>query len=216
MVKRALTNPHFFLRHEENADDNSKSIYFGCEQEWYLTDWQKQTGCGPTTACNILSYIEFSEQNQQHMSSLSKKDGLTRLEESWKYITPGDNGIPSTHIFCRKFINLAIVKGISVLCNVIDIPQKKNQRPIFEEVVEFINKAMLEDSPVAFLNLCNGDESRLEKWHWVTIVSLSTDEPSDYAIIEIIDESTIKTIDLKLWYETTTLGGGFIYYQIDH
>jgi len=41
------------------------------------------------------------------------------------------------------------------------------------------------------------------------------EEDLNYASIEILDESIKKTIDLKLWYNTTTLGGGFVAFSVN-
>ena len=80
------------------------------------------------------------------------------------------------------------------------------------DVVYFLEGALHQDSPVAFLNLCNGDENNLEPWHWVTIISLEYSEDGKCVFIEILDEGLIKKIDLLLWYDTTTYGGGFVYF----
>ena len=50
MFKFSLKNPESFYRIEESLENHS----YGCEQEWYRSDWQKKSGCGPTTACNLL------------------------------------------------------------------------------------------------------------------------------------------------------------------
>jgi hypothetical protein len=66
--------------------------------------------------------------------------------------------------------------------------------------------------PVAFLNLCNGEETNLERWHWVTVISVEYEEIKQGVFLSIMDEGMIKRINLALWYETTTLGGGFVYF----
>jgi hypothetical protein len=80
------------------------------------------------------------------------------------------------------------------------------------DVVYFLEGALQQDSPIAFLNLCNGDEKNLQSWHWVTIIALEYSEDGNSAFIDILDEGLIKKIDLLLWYKTTTHGGGFVYF----
>ncbi len=60
----------------------------------------------------------------------------------------------------------------------------------------------------------NGAESRLEAWHWVTVIAVEYLSEDEQIVLKILDESQIKKINLKLWYETTELGGGFVYLSI--
>jgi len=93
-----------------------------------------------------------------------------------------------------------------------DLPKDKSLRPKLSQVLDFIQKALINDSPIAFLNLCNGEEKNLCQWHWVTIISLEYADDKKSAFIKILDEGLIKEIDIALWYNTTTLGGGFVYF----
>lgn len=208
MLKFSIKNLHTFYRIEERPDKYS----YGCKQDWYPSDWQKRAGCGPTTACNLLSYMEFSSLGEKEQFSASKESRLSWMLEAWEYVTPTERGIPSTKMFCERFSDYAKVKGMEISCHCIDIAQEINERPEFQNIVEFIKAAMLKDFPVAFLNLCNGKVSNLDEWHWVTIVSLEHNMDNTEVYIDIIDEGCIEKIDLKLWYDTTTLGGGFVYY----
>jgi hypothetical protein len=92
------------------------------------------------------------------------------------------------------------------------VPEDKSIRPELADLVIFIEEALLKDVPVAFLNLCNGDENNLEPWHWVTIISLDYADDENSVFVNILDGGLIKKIDLSLWYNTTTLGGGFVYF----
>ena len=60
------------------------------------------------------------------------------------------------------------------------------------------------DCPVAFLNLHNGLEKRLDWWHWVTIVALDGDN------VSILDSGEELEINLRLWYETSKKRGGLV------
>jgi hypothetical protein len=71
------------------------------------------------------------------------------------------------------------------------------------------------DVPVAFLNLCNGEEKNLDKWHWVTIISIEFDDDKCSSAVEILDEGMVKKIDIPLWYRTTTLGGGLVSFALE-
>lgn len=56
------------------------------------------------------------------------------------------------------------------------------------------------------------DNRNVDPWHWVTIISLGYGEDGNNAFVNILDEGIIKRIGLELWYKTTTLGGGFVYF----
>jgi hypothetical protein len=78
-------------------------------------------------------------------------------------------------------------------------------------LLKFLEEALSKDSPIAFLNLCNGIEKNLECWHWVTIISLEYMENEEQTFVNILDDGQIKKIDLALWYNTTRKNGGFVY-----
>jgi hypothetical protein len=137
------------------------------------------------------------------------------MEEMWKHVTPTMKGVNSTNIFYNGLLSYTKNKGSMLLYDAVDVPKKKEMRPSFERIINFIKNSLENDLPLAFLNLCNGEEKCLDKWHWVTVISMEYEEDLNYASIEILDESIKKTIDLKLWYNTTTLGGGFVAFSVN-
>ena len=134
------------------------------------------------------------------------------MEEIWTHVTPSKEGIPTTRMLYESVMAYAKIKGLNMNYGVCDVPEQQALRPKLADVVHFLDDALAKDTPIAFLNLCNGDETRLEPWHWVTVISLDYDEDGKSAFIEILDEGCIKRIDLDLWHSTTTLGGGFVYF----
>ena len=115
-------------------------------------------------------------------------------------------------MFFEGVLSFAKTKGLNIQYHVLDMPKNKLNRPNLAEVLNFLDAALSKDTPVAFLNLCNGDEKGLDEWHWVTIISLDHTENGDQIFIDILDEGQIKKINLALWYNTTTKGGGFVYF----
>jgi len=134
------------------------------------------------------------------------------MEEIWGYVTPTREGIPTTKMFYEAVLAYAKAKGLNIEYNFCDMPEDKSIRPALADVVNFLERALLKDVPVAFLNLCNGEEKNLEPWHWVTIISLEYTEDENSAFVNILDGGLIKKIDLTAWYNTTTAGGGFVYF----
>ena len=203
MIKISIKNPEYL----EILDDITSDKYYGCNQEWYKKPWQRMAGCGPTVASNIILY---SKNNV----GISKNDSISIMDEMWKHVTPTMKGVNTTNIFYNGLLSYAKSKGLTLLYDAVDIPKKKEMRPTFERIISFIKISLENDVPLAFLNLCNGEEKCLDKWHWVTVTSLEYEEDLNCVSIEIVDESIKKTIDLKLWYNTTTLGGGFVSFTV--
>lgn len=204
MIKISIKNPEYL----EILDDMTSEKYYGCNQEWYKKPWQRMAGCGPTVASNIILY------NRKN-TGISKDESLEVMDEMWKHVTPTMKGVNTTNIFYNGLSSYAKSIDANLLYDAVDVPKKLEIRPSFENVISFIKNSLENDRPVAFLNLCNGEEKCLDKWHWVTLVSLEYEEDYSCASIEILDESIKKIIDLRLWYETTTLGGGFVSFSIN-
>lgn len=203
MTRISVKNPEYF----EILDEMTNEKHLGCNQEWYKKPWQRMAGCGPTVATNIILY---SRKNP----GISKNDSVTIMDEMWEHITPTMKGVNTTNIFYNGLVTFADSKGAKLFYDAIDIPKKKDMRPSFDKVINFIKNSLENDRPPAFLNLCNGKEKCLDKWHWVTLVFLEYEEDLSSASIGILDESINKTIDLLLWYNTTTLGGGFVSFEV--
>jgi hypothetical protein len=209
MITKSISNLNFF----KILDEETREVYHGCNQTWYKTAWQRLSGCGPTTATNLIFYLYQAPQSaESNHHPVSKKDCLLLMEEIWEYVTPSIKGVSSTKMFYQAVLAYAQAKGLPLQYHFLDLPKIKSSRPAFSEVLEFIDESLSKDVPVAFLNLCNGDEQNLDCWHWVTVISLDYEENEGQAFIDILDDGQIKKIDLTLWYQTTTKGGGFVYF----
>lgn len=194
----------------EIQDEKTRQVYYGCDQEWYPTKWQRVSGCGPTAVSNIVCYLK-----QRRLPEKAEKPRLTRarcrrlMEDVWKYVTPTADGIPTAEILCKGIRAYADAKKLPVKLSVLNIPEPRGKRPAFSSVLAFLADALRDDIPVAFLNLDQGEEKSLDSWHWVTAVSLEY-EDRGAAELEILDEGKVKRVDLSLWYRTSSLGGGFV------
>jgi len=207
MNKTSLSNLEFF----KILDENHKSFY-GCNQEWYPTAWQRMSGCGPSVASGIIWYISHCLRLIRSDMSANKDTYLPLMEDVWRFVTPTTRGIPTTKMFYESVVAYTESKGLNVEYHFYDIPKDESIRPEISDVLRFIEGGLRRDAPVAFLNLCNGEEENLEPWHWVTIVSMDYSDHEQRAFAEILDRGLIKTIDLFLWHKTTRRGGGFVYF----
>jgi hypothetical protein len=190
-------------------DELTNEFSYGCDQKWFSTEWQRRAGCGPSVASNL--YVYMTRDRRASPWKFNDKCSVAALmEETWKYVTPTERGIPETTMFCEAVDSFARSKGLNLDCVSCDIPEEETLRPSPGELLSFLEKSLSDDSPVAFLNLCNGEEENLDSWHWVTIVSVERRAPDEHVLVRILDEGRIKNVDLTLWLETTKLGGGFV------
>lgn len=206
MINRSIAKPDLLAI----IDENSRNTFFGCNQEWYATEWQRRAGCGPSVASNLFGYL-FGLAG----ASRTKENWLSLMEEVWQYVTPTSKGMPTTRLFFESSLAYARAKGLRIGYRYCDLPEEIAGRPSFAQVLQFVEHGLLADSPVAFLNLCNGGEPCLHRWHWVTIIALNYAATKARARVTIFDEGQKKEIDLSLWYKTTTLGGGFVYFTTE-
>ena len=203
MIELSLSQPDCL---QISAANRTEPCY-GCDQEWYGTEWQRRAGCGPTVAATLFYYL-FRPDNR----CFSQAEWLDRMEEVWLYVTPTERGMPTTGLFYQSLLSYAAAKQRKVGHACCDVPEAKSDRPTLMEVVDFLRSGLQQDAPIAFLNLCNGAEGNLHRWHWVTVIGLERSPDRSQALIKTLDEGKIKTVDLALWLETTVLGGGFVYF----
>lgn len=193
--------------------EGTDRIHHGCNQEWYPRRLQRLAGCGPTTATNIYLYLT-SPQHAPESEFLQHtlESSVAQMQELWKYVTPSFRGVNTTRMFYEPMLEYAQTKGLNVAYRVLEVPKDTAERPKFSETLKFVEDGLAANTPLAFLNLDNGQEKNLDRWHWVTIIGLEYEEDGSSAYADILDAGLIKRINFKLWYETTTLGGGLIYF----
>ncbi len=197
-------------------DERTRAVHHGCDQEWYGSEWQRRSGCGPTVVCNMLWYLNRTRPSFGLNRTLGcKKDLSSFMEDVWEYVTPTKRGIPTTGMLADAALAYAKARGLGIGCRVCDVPEEKSARPGWGEVVGFLKEALSHNLPVAFLNLCTGDEKNLDPWHWVTVIALACDADGARAFVNVLDGGVIKRGDLSLWYRTTTSGGGFVYFTLE-
>jgi hypothetical protein len=80
-------------------------------------------------------------------------------------------------------------------------------------VVTFIENALNQDSPIAFLNLGNGGAENLDSWHWVTVIGIERTEDFSTATIDTLDDGLLKRVDLSKWYHNMSDAAGFVYFR---
>lgn len=71
----SITHPEFFEVHGAGAED----ACFGCDQEWYNSEWQRISGCGPTAASNLVYYIAKSRPQACSLDIKNSRDSCLSL-----------------------------------------------------------------------------------------------------------------------------------------
>jgi hypothetical protein len=193
--------------------ESDNKTYFGGDQEWYIESWPRKAGCGPVCASNITSYLAHTRNQYKSLytvDSMEKCDFLKHMDELFRYITPGHMGVNTLKKFYDGFKNFVSDKQIELDMYTFSVDDISSKNRNLEELALFVEKALSNDTPLAFLNLCNGNEERLQSWHWITITAADIKKDSIIAVAS--DEGKKIEFDLSLWYLTTKMHGGFIYF----
>jgi hypothetical protein len=193
-MKITLSNP----RRLHVSETNGKT-YIGGWQGWYADNWQRQSGCGPTAASNIIWYKTMWQGKMENYRSL--------MHEMFTFVKPGAGGVNTAAKFVNGVIRYGVEHGLAIVPHVLEVPIRKGKRPTIEEMRDFISSALNADAPVAFLNLSNGSVNNLGSWHWVTIIALDTSPMT----ATISDGGRSLEIDLGLWLRKSRLGGAMVY-----
>jgi len=194
------------LKKFELLDDLSQEITFGLNQEWYPSKWQRLAGCGPTAASSLI-YYAFSNN-----LTLKKDTAIKLMEDVWNYVTPGMGGVYKRSMFTSGLERYFDINKITSNIQSIEITKSKKTRLSLKDTIDFIDNGLNMNSPIAFLNLDNGDEEKLDEWHWVVISGIDIHESHSQVFIHIMDDGKLFAIDLELWLRTTKKGGAFVYF----
>jgi len=175
---------------------------YGVSQEWYATRWQQQAGCGPSVATNLILFLDNQPKTKQQAIDL--------MHKVWDYITPSFGGVNTTKKFYGGLSNYGTDNDRDWNYEFCDVKMNKNDRPSLNVIKDFIIKG-LNKSPVAWLNLDSGKARQIDSWHWMTIYGIYEDI-NQQTIIKILDNGNCIECDLSIWYNSTKIGGGFVYF----
>lgn len=184
-------------------------ISYGANQSWYPTWFGRMGGCEPTTTSNLLWYLTASRPavcgRLFDGDARERKEMLRLMRAVWKFVKPGRRGVDKASMLTEGALRYGVQKGVTLSARILEIPAAAAQRPFPGQVLDFLANAFSDDLPAAFLNLSSGSLKNLENWHWVTLISVTSDLQA-----EMYDQSLRQVIDLKQWISTTTAGGAFV------
>lgn len=181
--------------------------YQGADQEWYPDPWQRKAGCGPTSASVVLCYLAASRPSLGRLYPFGAMDQgsfTAFMGQVWRCVTPGNQGLHQPKWYADGVTAFAAERGIALSPEVLEVPAPGNRRPSWAEVTAFVRGGLDADCPVAFLNLSSGQTVGLDSWHWVTITGIQGEQ------VTILDSGRAFSINLHVWYKTTTMRGGFV------
>jgi len=210
MVHYEISHPQLL----EIRDGTYAETTFGPDQVWYPDRWLRKSGCGPTSASLLMAYYAFT---RPELRSLYIADDLTRhsfirqMQEMSRFIKPGMMGVDKISKYVDGVIQFADEKGITLSPHVFEVGEKNDaRRNELQGLADFVSKGLSSDSPLGFLVLSRGNEKHLQNWHWITVTGADITEDTIRATAS--DEGKKKTFDLSLWYHTTSMNGGLVYF----
>ena len=199
------------------VDEKTATVSFGGNQEWYTQERPRRAGCGPTSAANILAYLAFTHPALRSLygfESMTLASFAKYMEEIYEFVTPGNKGLNRTEMFTEGVSSFACSRGISLTPHVFDVASNMaRSRASADELTEFVKAGLESDCPLGFLNLTKGRVKNLQSWHWITITAAQLGERS--LIADASDEGQHRRFDLRLWYLSTRLPGGLVYFTYE-
>lgn len=196
------------------TDSNDNKNYFGGNQEWFATNWNRQAGCGATSAANVSAYLAASGKGLNNLypyDAMEKKDFAKHMENMILYVTPGAMGVNHVKKFTDGFDRFLKERNTVLTAKVLVTDKVPKPERKLSELKDFVREGLSSDCPIAFLNLSKGEEKCIQGWHWITITAAEITEDTVRAIAS--DEGKKIEFDLGLWFLTTRRHGGLIYYS---
>ena len=209
-MKLSITHPEFLTVRNEHTT----AAYFGGIQSWYTTERKRRAGCGPTSAAIVLAYLAFTRpalRNLYQYQTLSRAAFTLHMEEVYEYVTPGNMGLNHIDMYTGGVAAFAQSRRLSLTPHSFIASGKLSDRPLHTgELADFVKAGLASDCPLGFLSLSRGREVKLQNWHWITITSAEMD---DHRLIAAASDEGHKIwFDLLLWYQTTRMHGGLVYF----
>lgn len=188
--------------------------YFGGDQEWYPERMQRLAGCGPTCAANITAYLAMTRPSLRALyggEAMRLPLFCEHMVELYRYVTPGNMGLNRVEMYTQGMADYTASKGLALTAHSFEVSgNMARTRPSADEMAAFVRRGLESDCPIAFLNLTRGRVSNIQPWHWITLMAAEIDE--GVLVAEASDEGKKIHFDLRLWYLSTRMRGGLVYF----
>ena len=210
IMKYSLQQPKFI----EIYDVLRETTTYGPNQSWFSDHWLRASGCGPTSASFVFSYLAFTRPELRELyrgADLTRKEFVKQMESLSTYIVPGKMGVYKVEMYVDGATRFATEHGITLFSHTFPVDElQAGWRTDFKGLSEFVRSGLESDSPIGFLVLSKGKEYRLQDWHWITITEAEITD--DQIIATATDEGRKITFDLGLWYQTSRRSGALVYF----
>jgi len=165
MVKNELD---FIKLYDTNGD-----VFCGANQYWLKNKFHSISGCGPTVASEILTYISLKHRlslYDYNINHLRKSDFCNYIVSVREFVKPGIKGLTDIDYFVHQLKSYAKAKDVKLISKVLNI--KTDKKTAFNEIIETIDAGY----PLAILILRNPHpEINDFTWHWMSITGYDKD-----------------------------------------
>lgn len=196
------------------TDGKTNQSFFGGTQSWYSNEWRRKAGCGPTCAANLLAYMAFTRPELRALygyESMNRCGFARHMEEVFEFVRPGTMGLHRVEMFSEGSVAFARSRGISLHPHVFCVSGNRDRnRNSVAELIEFVRLGLSSNCPLGFLNLTRGKVKSIQGWHWVTITEARIEDCG--LLVTASDEGKRISFDLRMWYLTTRMSGGLVYF----
>ena len=196
------------------TDLQTHQSFLGGAQEWYSSEWGRRAGCGPTCAANLSAYLALTRPELRalyHGKDMDRVEFLRHMEKIFPLFAPGPMGLNRVELFSEGMVAYAASRDILLIPHVFAVSGNRNpDRPPVSALTAFVRAGLDADCPLGFLNLSRGREKSLQDWHWISIIS--ADFKPDQLTAHASDEGNLREFDLQLWYLSTRMSGGLVYF----
>jgi hypothetical protein len=196
------------------AEDEGTAAHYGGDQEWYGEEWRRMAGCGPTSAANVTAYLALTRPALRGLyagEDMRRSLFTAHMEELYRYVTPGNMGLNRPEMFTQGVEAFAASRGLTLVPHLFEVHgYLHGGRPPVQALAAFVRQGLESDCPVAFLNLTKGRVKNIQGWHWTTLVGADMEDGRLSAIAS--DEGKQIRFDLRLWYLSTRMRGGLVYF----
>lgn len=156
---------------------DGKSEWLGANQYWFNQKFAALSGCGPTTASEILAFLAKKYPSimrgihPEGFGPLERKEFVRFMQEVRAFVKPGVMGLTDINFYTDQTINYAESRGIRLTAKQIDAGE--STEAAFREVTAVIDNGL----PLALLILSNPHpDIREYTWHWMTIIGYDKKE----------------------------------------
>ena len=168
----------------------------------------------PTSAAIVLAYLAFTQPEFRPLYEaklMSRADFTRHIEAVYEYVTPGTMGLNRLDMFSDGVRAFAQSRGLTLTPHTFaSAGRLSDRRSHVAELMDFVKAGFAADCPLGFLNLARGRVNNLQNWHWITISCVEMENDSLIAVAS--DEGRRIRFDLLLWYLSTRMHGGLVYF----